>query len=157
MRKSIGGIASVLVLFAVCSGAQQTASPEQTLRALLTEFLDAAGRGDKAVFERFFADDVIYTRATGMVVTKADILKSLDAPRPADAPKMTYSAEDVNVRVHGDTAIVNFQLVGIGSRSLMDSRIEVTKYRNTGTFMLRGGRWQVVAWQATKLAEPEKK
>lgn len=143
-----------LAVFALASVVVAQPSPEQTLRALLTEFLDAAGRGDKAVFERFFADDVIYTRATGVVVTKAEIMKSLDEPRPADAPKMAYSAEDVNVRVHGSTAVVNFRLVG---RAEQGGKTEITNYRNTGTFMLRNGRWQVVAWQATKLAEPEKK
>src|SRR5688572_23320947 len=101
MRKASVVVLPILVLLAVGASAQQSASPEQKLRALLAEFLDAAGRGDKAVFERFFADDVIYTRATGVVVTKADILKSLDEPRPADAPRMAYSAEGVNVRVHG--------------------------------------------------------
>jgi hypothetical protein len=154
MTKRCSVVLMTVMVLATAAFAQPSA--EQTLRALLTEFLDAAGRGDKAVFERFFADDVIYTRATGVVVTKADIMKSLDEPRPADAP--VYHAADVVVRVHGNTAVVNFMLVAVEQpKSLLSSTIPTTRYRNTGTFMLRNGRWQVVAWQATKLVEPEKK
>ena len=56
------------------------------LRLLITEFLDGAGRNDKAVHQRFWADDVTYTSAKGVVRTKADIMKSLDEPTPPDAP-----------------------------------------------------------------------
>ena len=29
-------------------------------------------------------------------------------------------------------------------------------YRNSGTFLLRDGRWQAITWQATKVPPPEK-
>ena len=38
------------------------------------------------------------------------------------------------------TAVVAFRLVS-----------EPQQYFNTGTFVKRGGRWQAVAWQATKI------
>lgn len=54
------------------------------LTALLREFLDSAGRGDRAMFEKFFADDVIYTRSSGIVTNKAEILLSLEKLRPTE-------------------------------------------------------------------------
>jgi ketosteroid isomerase-like protein len=118
--------------------------------ALLREFLEAAGRSDRAIFDKFFADDVIYTRATGAVITKADIMESLGKPTPASEGKSTYSAEDITVHEYGDTMIVAFRLVGRTQRD--DGKVETAHYRNTGTFLRRNGRWQAVAWQATKIS-----
>ena len=59
--------------------------------------------------------------------------------------------EDVTVHDYGDTAIVAFRLVARTEHS--DGKIEMSNYRNTGTFLRRDGRWQVVAWQSTKMPE----
>jgi ketosteroid isomerase-like protein len=127
---------------------QATATQEVT--ALLHEFMAAAGHGDREVFDKFFADDVIYTRATGAVITKADIMASLKKPAPESEGKTTYAAEDITVHEYGDTVVVAFRLVG---RTQRDGNLETTHYRNTGTFLRRQARWQVVAWQATKISE----
>jgi ketosteroid isomerase-like protein len=60
----------------------------------------------------------------------------------------TYTAEDIRIQQYGNTAIVAFRLV-----STVEGRgnPEITKYFNTGTFLKRNGKWQVVAWQATKI------
>ncbi len=133
-------------------GAQTKASDEVT--ALLREFMAGAGSGDRAVFEKFFADDVIYTRASGVVITKADIMESLGKPAPAAEGKNTYSAEDITVHEYGDTVIVAFRLEGRTEHG--DGKVETAHYRNTGTFLRRNGRWQAVAWQATKISEAAK-
>jgi ketosteroid isomerase-like protein len=130
-------------------------TPSQTkatgeVTALLREFLEAAGRSDRAIFDKFFADDVIYTRATGAVITKADIMESLGKPTPASEGKSTYSAEDITVHEYGDTVIVAFRLVGRTEHD--DGKGETAHYRNTGTFLRRNGRWQAAAWQATKIS-----
>lgn len=152
LRRSIVLVGIILFVFVLARPAQQTGSQEVT--TLLREFMDAAGRGDRAVFDKFFADDVIYTRATGVVITKADIMASLGkAPSATDA-KTTYSAEDIVVHEYGGTVVVAFRLVGRSERK--DGKVETAFYRNTGTFLQRDGRWQAVAWQATKIAEPAK-
>jgi ketosteroid isomerase-like protein len=134
------------------TGAQTKSSEEVT--ALLREFMAGAGSGDRAIFEKFFADDVIYTRATGVVITKADIMGSLGKPAPASEGKSSYSAEDITVHEYGDTVIVAFRLEGRTVHD--DGKVELAHYRNTGTFLRRNGRWQAVAWQATKISEPAK-
>jgi len=148
----------VMIMAALCSmaaavtWAQTKAAAEVT--ALLREFIAGAGGGDRAIFEKFFADDVIYTRATGVVITKADIMESLGKPAPASEGKSTYSAEDITVHEYGDTLIVAFRLEGRTEHA--DGKVEQAHYRNTGTFLRRNGRWQAVAWQATKISEPVK-
>lgn len=150
--KAVMIVASVCLVAPEAAPAQKAGTPEVT--ALLHEFMEAAGRGDRAVFEKFFADDVIYTRATGVVITKANIMESLGKPAPASEGKSTYSAEDITVHEYGDTVVVAFRLEGRTEHT--DGKVETNHYRNTGTFLRRNGRWQAVAWQATKISEAGK-
>jgi hypothetical protein len=156
-------VAAILTLFLAAGLAMaQASSPvtsapssnnQQELRSLLSQFMAGASNDDIMMFQRFFADDVIYTRNSGQTTTKAAILKSLSQPRkPGDAPptKSTYSAEEVVVHDYGTTAVVNFVLVA------KDGEGKITNYRDTGTFLKRNGRWQAVAWQATKISGGEK-
>ena len=141
-------LAVVTFLVVSVSVPASAASEERQLKAMLTEFLDAASTGGKGkpVFERFFADDVIYTRSTAQVLHKSDLMKSVDQPPPADAPKTTYDQADTTIHLFGDNlAIVNFQLV----RRVVADKPEIRSYRNTATFLKRNNRWQVIAWQST--------
>jgi ketosteroid isomerase-like protein len=97
----------------------------------------------------------VYTGSGGRRRGKAEILadvRSAPAPKPGD-PATVYSAEDVSVRQYGDTAVVAFRLVVTTTGS---GGADVARYLNTGTFVKRRGRWQVVAWQATHIPAPEK-
>ena len=131
----------------------QTSPAAGELKQLLNEFLKAASTNNRAVFDRFFSDDVLYTRASGVTITKADIMRSLNSPQPGSAEAehaqqraaSAYAAEDVTVHQYGDMAVVNFTLIAKPSDGGATQH-----YRNTGTFMKRDGRWQAVAWQATK-------
>jgi hypothetical protein len=153
MQKAISAmmVALALAFAAPTVAAEGGASAE--LKKLLHEFLEAAGRGDKAVFDRFFADDLIYTRSAGVTITKADIMKGLNEPPKPDDPKSTYSADDITARDYGDMAVVNFRLI---QHLRKGDSSETNYYRNTGTFLKRNGRWQAVAWQSTRVpAEPQ--
>jgi ketosteroid isomerase-like protein len=145
----------VMILLALYSAGATPAwtqtSAKQEVTALLNEFIAGAGSGDRRIFEKFFADDVIYTRASGVVITKASILEGLGKAASVSEGKSAYSAEDITVHEYGDTAIVAFRLVGRTEHA--DGKVETAFYRNTGTFLRRNGRWQAVAWQATKISE----
>jgi ketosteroid isomerase-like protein len=131
--------------------AGETAPSAQELTDLLHYFLDGASRNDVAVHERFWSDDLVYTRSAGVRVGKAEILDSVRAgPENPDEPA-TYSAEDVRVRQYGETAVVAFRLVG----KTGGERPATSYFLNTGTFVKRGDEWRAVAWQATREAEPE--
>lgn len=153
-----------LVLFiavaalAVTSSAQARDAAELT--RLLNEFLAGAGRNDAAVHDRFWADDLIYTRGSGQRVGKAEIMKNVraaPAAKPDDA-KTVYTAEDIRIQQYGETAVVAFRLVGTTTDS--GGKTAVAKFYNTGTFVKRKGEWRAVAWQATRIPEaatPEQK
>jgi ketosteroid isomerase-like protein len=142
---------AVLMLLAqqaLAQAPQQPSGAEAEIRALLAKFL--ANAGDRATHERFWADDLMYTGSSGRFVTKADILKSMSEPKkdPAE-PESRYRGEDVQVRVHGNVALVTFRLVQQTEKD--GSWKDTAHYRNSATFMRRNGEWRAVLWQATKL------
>jgi ketosteroid isomerase-like protein len=141
-----------MMMLALGATAQRpaTAPDADELTKLLNEFLAGASRNDAAIHDRFWADDVIYTGSAGRRRGKAEIMKdvrSATPPKPGD-PTTVFSAEDVRIQQYGDTAILAFRLVGT---TVKDSKTEVMKYLNSGTFVKRNGRWQVVNWQSTRM------
>lgn len=128
------------------------------LTKLLKDFLDGAGRNDIAMHDRFWADDLIYTGSVGRRIGKADIMREVrDEPHPqAGAEETVYTAEEIRIQQYATTAIVAFRLVGTTRKG---DKTEVANYLNSGTFLKREGKWQVVNWQATKMPakdEPKK-
>lgn len=148
----------VLAAIPAVPHAQSPAPAAAELKSLLDEFLAGASTNDAAVHDRFWAEDLIYTRSAGVRIGKAELMKdvrSAPAPKPDD-PKSVFTAEDVRVQQYGDAAVVAFRLVGT---TTVGGRTEVAHFLNTGTFVKREGKWQAVAWQATRVpdAEPEAK
>lgn len=146
--------AVILIASTVFNLHAQTAPNAAELTKLLNDFLAGASRNDVAMHDRFWAEDVIYTGSAGRRRGKAEIMKdvrSAPAPKPGDA-KTTYTAEDIRIQQYGNAAIVAFRLVATTDK---DGKTEVAKYLNSGTFLKRKGRWQVVSWQATKAALEE--
>ena len=144
--------AVVAVFFVSVTAFAQTAPDAAELTKLLNDFLAGAGRNDAAMHDRFWAEDLIYTGAAGRR-GKAEIMKDVrSAPTPASEQRITYSAEDVRIQQYGNTAIVAFRLVAKVERR---DNVDVTHHFNTGTFLKREGKWQVVSWQATRLPRPE--
>jgi hypothetical protein len=124
------------------------------IRELLADFL--THNSDPARHEAFWAEDVVYTSAQGVVRTKPEIMvnvrrASAAVERQPAAPAPTYTAEDINIRPYEGFAALTFRLV---ARSA-DGTVET--YRNSGTLIFRDQRWQVITWQATKVPAPERK
>ncbi len=143
-----------LLLLISCGVFAQTASDAAELTKLLNDFLAGASRNDAAVHERFWADDLIYTRSAGRRVNKADVMRdvrSAPAPKPDD-PKTVYTAEDIQIQQYGNTAVVAFRLV---ATTEANGAKYVANLLNSGTFVKRDGKWQVVNWQSTRMPRTE--
>src|SRR5688500_14243591 len=144
----------LVVLIVACGAFAQTASDAAELTKLLNDFLAGASRNDPAVHDRFWADDLIYTRSAGRRVSKADVMRdvrSAPAPKPSD-PKTVYTAEDVRIQQYGDTAVVAFRLV---STTETGGTRQVANVLNGGTCVKRDGKWQVVNWQSARMPRTE--
>ena len=142
--------ALVLAVMLAAAAPAPPAPDAAVLTSRLNEFLAGASRNDAAVHDRFWADDLIYTGSVGRRIGKADIMKdvrSAPPPKPGE-PQTVYTAEEVRIQQYGNAALVAFRLVATTARA---ESTQVMRYLNSGMFVKRGGRWQVVGWQATKM------
>lgn len=143
--------APVIFLFLLATAVSAQSAPDAAeLTKLLNDFLAGASRSDVAVHERFWADDLIYTRSAGRRVNKAEVMQDVrttPASKPTD-PKTIYTAEDIRIQQYGDTAVVAFRLVATTEKN-------VANLLNSGTFVKRNGKWQVVNWQSTRMPHTE--
>jgi hypothetical protein len=122
-----------------------SAGDAEDLTRMLEDFL--AGADTAAAHERFWAEDLVYTSSSGTRTNKAAIMAGFDEGPAGTSgdPGPVYTAEEVEVNVIGTTAIIAFRLVASNPDATVQS------YLNTGTILKRNGRWQVVAWQATRV------
>jgi len=144
---SARSMALMFVLAFTASCASNNGQVSRDVTRQLQDFLAAVPRNDKQVYDNFFADDVIYTRSAGVTIGKAEIMKNVGG-RAANGPAMTFEADNITVHPYGDMAVVNFRLV---IHSQNNGKTETSYNRNTGTFLKRNGKWQVVAWQSTRV------
>lgn len=138
-----------LFLIISCSMSQTDGESAEAVKAeleqLLDDFLQGASTNSSEVHERFWAEDLIYTGSAGNRTNKSEIMDGLESGSvDAAAEPPVYSAENVQIRVYGNVAIVAFKLVAEDG----DDRME---YYNTGTFLNRDNKWRAVAWQATRI------
>jgi Domain of unknown function (DUF4440) len=152
-------LSAILPLLSYAQTSPSASAPDASeLTQLLKDFLAGASRNDITMHERFWADDLIYTGSAGKRRSKADVLRDVrkEAGSEPKNEKTVFSAEDIRIQQYGTTAIVAFRLVGTTTK---DDKTEIAQYLNTGTFLKRDGKWQAVAWQATKMPsedEPKK-
>jgi ketosteroid isomerase-like protein len=146
--------AGLLLLFVTGAVSAQAAPDAAEVTKLLNDFLAGASRNDAAIHERFWADDLIYTRSAGRRVNKAEVMhdvRTTPAPKPTD-PKTIYTAEDIRIQQYGNTAVVAFRLVATTESG---GAKYVANLLNSGTFVKRDGKWQVVNWQSTRMPRTE--
>lgn len=126
----------------------QDNSDKAALSELLDDFLAGASVNDAEMHDRFWAEDLIYTGSNGTRITKSDIMAGLnDQPEEGDDETPVYHAEELEIQLYGEAAVVAFRLIATfesGDESDMN-------FYNTGTFVKRDGEWRAVAWQATRI------
>lgn len=133
------------LLFALPSNSQTSTTDELT--QLLHNFLEGASNNDRETHENFWAEDLIYTSSNGSRFGKAQIMAGFENGRDvSDTPKTVFTAEEIQIRVYGDMAVVAFKMKGTTGEA-------VQYYYNSGTFIKRDKKWQVVNWQATKIPD----
>jgi len=120
------------------------------LTSLLNEFLSKQSYDHH---HDFWADDLVYTSSAGLRFDKKFIMDGMvkndtKNKKSSEDADTTYSAEEIDIRLYGNTAIVAFKLVSTENN---DETKKYQYYFNTGTFLKRNNQWQAVAWQATKI------
>src|SRR5688572_1682083 len=99
---------AILFLVFCTSVSAQNAPDAAELTRLLNEFLAGAGRNDAAIHDRFWADDLIYTRSAGSRTNKEDLMKGVRSapPKKEGDPTTVFTAEDIRIQQYGNTAVI---------------------------------------------------
>ncbi len=103
--------------------------------------------GDVAVLDDILSDDLSYTHATGVREAKAEFIAKL---KSGQLRYESFAAEDIQVRVYGAAGVVT----GV-ARVKVQVKGEPLSFRLrfTDVYIKQDNRWQMVAWQATRLPE----
>jgi hypothetical protein len=120
---------------------QQMGTVEQAITKLDRELLDAAVRNDQVLLGRVALERYIFINPGGGIQEKGD----------TQGPKIeSIQTEDVQVRIHGDTAI----LIGRANvKGRFDDGRDISgAYRYMRVFVKQQGQWRLAATQITAIA-----
>ena len=141
-------VASVAAGCTLATSGHPSSSSEATIRAAQRRRFEAMVVADIHALDTLLANDLTYTHTTGKVDTKGSLLEDLLTGR------LDYDSivpADVRVRMYGRTAVVTgtarMQVRATGETRRLSARF-------TETYVDGGGRWQLAAWQSTRLPEP---
>jgi hypothetical protein len=121
----------------------QSATPAEIIRLVRWRF-EADFKADRVALDSLLADDLTYGRTSGVRHTKAEVLALVGAGGPY---QLDYSTPDSLVaRIYGETAVVTGLL-----KVKLTAQPAAYTLRFTDVWVRRGGRWQLSAFQATRL------
>ena len=122
-----------------------TRQAEQEVRQREIRRFEAMVRGDVAALDDILAEDLTYTHATGVFETKAEFIAKL---KSGQTKYESFTPEDVLVRLYGTTSVVT----GVARVKVQVKGEHLSfQLRFTDVYVKKGDRWQMVAWQATRL------
>lgn len=138
----------VLVSLSVCFAAQAQmpsqskadAATEKELVAIAQELFDAVAIGNKAPWEKYLADDMIYTDENWEILTKKDLVDGL-RPLPTGYSGSIHIAK-LQSRINGDAAILSYR--AMEEETVFGQKLAPT-YLVTDTYFKRNGHWQLMA------------
>jgi ketosteroid isomerase-like protein len=135
-----------LTLVQAPAGDARGVAAQSTLEELESEWNAAHVRGDAAVLDRLFADDVVVMVPGMRVMTKADAVGMFTSGRMKFD---RYETSETKLRVYDEMAIVTGRLkrtrVVAGATANDD-------WRFTKVYVRRADRWQVVSFHASNTA-----
>ncbi len=124
--------------------AAQGGAAEAVKAAEMARF-KAQTTNDFKALDALLGDDLTYTHSSAAVDTKTTYIESM---RSGQVKYESIESRDVQVRVYGTTAVITgagrFKVTARGQA--LDNQL-----RFTDVWVLRDGRWQMVAWQSTRL------
>jgi ketosteroid isomerase-like protein len=128
-------------------GSSIMADNAQTIIDLDRKRMDAMCRQDVGALGTILADDLIYTHSSARMDTKTSLIENMQA---GSTVYQSIDTSDVVAQDLGDAVVVT----GV-------ARITVSSNGNPNSFGVRfidvyanrGGQWQMVTWQSTKLPE----
>ena len=108
---------------------------------------EALPKGDVAALEKIYADDLVYTNATGETLTKAQHLADLKGRK---LNFVSFKHDDVHVAVVGNTGIVS----GISTSAVSyNGSVSSHPRKFMNVYVKVGGKWLCAAHAETPMAQ----
>lgn len=134
-----------LLLVALSTTPNARAAPSDDILAAENARVEALLRADYDALDRLLGEDLTYTHSTAVLDTKAMFMESLRSGR---LRYHQFRHEDPKVRVLGDVGIINTVVNIVAVNRGQENRNHL---RVTIVYAKRDGRWQMVAWQSTRM------
>lgn len=148
-----GMIFFLLIGILSCSSEKNIANVEAEtyITQKLTHFLEHAATSAE-VHDRFWSERLIYTSSSGSRFGKNHIMAGFETSdnENAETPSVRYHAEDITITFFQKTARLTFTLVAVDTAN---GHTDSTRFYNSGMLVPKGNTWEVVLWQATRMAE----
>jgi ketosteroid isomerase-like protein len=119
----------------------------QTIIELDRKRMSAMAEKDVATLRAVLADDLVYTHSSARLDTKQSLIGAMES-----GATVYTAVEPSDVKAHdcGDAVILTGKArIGVTSGGKPMS----FGVRFTDVYVKRGGQWQMVAWQSTRLAD----
>jgi len=109
--------------------------------------MTAMAQKDVATLNTLLADDLVYTHSSARLDTKQSLIGAMES---GSTVYTSVEPSDVKAQDLGDTVV----LTGSCRISVTSGgRLSSFGVRFTDVYANKGGRWQMVAWQSTRLPE----
>jgi hypothetical protein len=148
------GIAGLAAMLALAASGASGAPPEQALPATPAGLVaadsarfDAMVRRDIPALSDALADELVYVHSSSIRQSKAEQLRDLER---GTAVYERIEARAQEPSIYGQTGLIQgvaaFTTAGVAGPSTFTLRY-------TDVYVLRAGRWQMVAWHCTRMPE----
>ncbi len=141
----LAAMTSSFTVCALCQSPHMSSSPEQEIRRLSADEVNAFLHNDPAAMERIWSDDFVVTNPLNRMATKKQVL---DMVHSGFLIITSYDRQIEYLHVYGGTTVIvaGPETVIWGGRMPNAGRIEHLRY--TAVWMLQKGQWQEVARHA---------
>jgi ketosteroid isomerase-like protein len=146
-RRNAFLLASILSL-AVLLSVAWAASADEELKKLETDRAAAVVKGDVATLEKQTSDDYTLINMNGQM---SDKFQMVSAFKSGQTKLTSDELSDMKVRVYGNTAVITGKADVKGTLGGKDATGQIMFTR---VYVKKGGQWQSVAFQQTRVSNP---
>jgi hypothetical protein len=141
-------LALVIIFGSTLAHAADVPPTQDKLVRRTQELYDAIVPGNQAPWEKYFADDCIFSDEKGRTLDKAKLVADI-TPLPAGYSG-TIKIANVQSRILGETAILSYDA---NETETIFGQNLTARYHITDTWLRRAGEWKIIASQAHRYYE----